>query len=152
MRLRKYAATLGAGATLAIGAAPAFADPGTEVDQAVTAARGGTACGAFRHSDVAAQAADIINRSTRNYLAHDTAVVPADDPHPVAILRDLGVETEKAKLLQGAGPSAADAIKGAILQGFKEIPDCSYTDIGSSLLVEEKSGYVVVAAVILGGP
>lgn len=131
-------------------ASPAGADPGADVEQAVSAARGGASCPGFRHNDVATQAADIINRSTKAYLAHDTAIVPADNPQPTAILKDLGVETQKAKLLQGAGHSAADAIKASILQGFKEIPDCSYTDIGASMLIEEQTGYVVIAAVLLG--
>lgn len=133
---------------LAAPAAVAAAAP--EVDQAVAVARSASSCGPLRHNDTVAQAADIVNRSTQAYLSHHSFDIPADDTHPTAILKDLGIQTDKAISLQGAGHTAADAVKGALLEGYKTIPDCTYTDIGTSLLVEEQTGYVLVVAILVG--
>lgn len=128
----------------------AVAGAATEIDQAVTVARGASSCGPLRHNAAVEKAADIVNRSTRAYLSHSSFDVPADDPQPTAILRDLGIQTGNMISLQGTGRTTADAIKAALLQGYKAIPDCSYTDIGSSLLLEEQSGYVLVVAILVG--
>lgn len=131
-------------------APPAATDPISEVVQAVAVARGVSTCEPLRHDAVLDKAAEIVNRSTHSYLNYSTADVPADDPNPSAILADLGVRTDRAFSLQGAGRTGADAIKGVLLQGYKAIPDCSYTEIGTSLISEERSGYVLVVAILVG--
>ncbi|MFA5710102.1 hypothetical protein [Mycolicibacterium sp.] len=140
------------GPIVAVGmAAPtAGADPGSEVEQAVATARGASSCGALQHNATVEQAADIVNRSTASYLDHSSGNVPADDPKPTALLRDLGIETDNAITLLGAGRNAPDAIKALLLQGYKEIPDCSYADIGTSMRVEEETGFVLVTAILVG--
>jgi hypothetical protein len=127
----------------AAGAAP-------EVEQAVTSARGAAACGPLQYNPTVERAADIVNSSTLTYLNHNSENVPADDPHPTAIVKDLGINTDKVVSLQGAGHVEADAVKGLLLQGYKAIPDCSYTDFGVSLLHEEQSNLTLVAVVLVG--
>lgn len=135
-------------AAVVVSPTPAGASP--EVDEAVAVARGASSCGLLRHNATVEQAADIVNRSTYAYLSKDSFDVPADAPHPTAVLRDLGIPTDKAISLQGAGRTTADAIKGALLQGYKAIPDCAYTEIGTSILFEEQSGYALVVAILVG--
>lgn len=127
---------------------PVAADPAPEVEQAVNAARGH--CGPLRDDPRVAQAAEIVNRSTFKYLNHTAENVPADDPHPTAILKDLGVQGSKAYSLLGAGHSEDVALKSALLEGYKVLSDCGYTDVGTSVLREDESGYVLVAAVLVG--
>ncbi|MGY4709653.1 hypothetical protein ACXDF8_08880 [Mycolicibacterium sp. CBM1] len=134
----------------ALAAPAAVAGAATEFDQAVAVARSASSCGPLRHNDTVAHAADVVNRSTQAYLSHSSFDIPADDTHPRAILKDLGIQTDKAIALQGAGHTAADAIKGALLEGYRAIPDCAYTAIGTSLLVEEQTGYVLVVAILVG--
>ena len=70
----------------------AAAEPASDVEQAVDSARGSAQCGPLRYDPRAEHAADIINRSTYVYLNHTAQNVPADDPHPTAIVKDLGIE------------------------------------------------------------
>lgn len=128
----------------------AWAAPAIGIEQAVVEARGNPGCGTLHHNDTVEQAADIVNRSTYDYLSHRTGDVPADERNPTAILKDLGITTTQAISLQGAAKSEADAIKGALLQGYKAIPDCTYSEIGTSRLYEEQSGYVLVVIILVG--
>lgn len=131
-------------------AGPAAAEPAPEVQQAVAAARGAASCGSLRYNPTVEQAADIVNRSTYAYLDHTAENVPADDPHPTAIIKDLGINAGHVYSLQGAARNETDAIKGLLLEGRKVIPDCSYTDFGVSLLHEEQSGYILAVVVLVG--
>jgi hypothetical protein len=130
--------------------APAAADPAPDFAQAVTSVRGAAQCGPLRYDPRVEHAAEIINRSTYDYLNHTAQNVPADDPHPTAIVKDLGIEGSKASSLQGASQNQGDAIKGALLEGYNVIPDCAYTDFGVSLLHETNTGYYLVVAVLVG--
>lgn len=135
---------------IAVLVAPAaVAGAAADVDQALAVARGASSCGPLHSNATVEQAADIVNRSTRAYLSHGSFDIPADNPDPTAILKDVGISPTKAIALQGAGHTAADAIKGVLLQGYKAIPDCSYTELGSSLLVEDQTGYVLVVAMLV---
>ncbi|MGJ6122371.1 hypothetical protein QN239_07325 [Mycolicibacterium sp. Y3] len=130
--------------------ARAATDPAPELVQAVLAERDGAACGPLNHNPTVEHAADIVNRSTFTYLDHSAQNVPADGPHPTAILKDLGIDTGKAISLQGAAHDEADAIKVLLLEGRDVIPDCSYTDFGVSHQYEPGSGYHLVVAVLVG--
>src|SRR5690625_191858 len=132
-----------AGAVGTLSAAPAGADAAPEVAQAVAQARNGSECGPLNYSPELERAAELINHSTSAYLDHSGANVPADDPHPMPIVKELGIQAANVHSLQGAGRVEADAIKGLLLQGHKTIPDCSYTEFGTSRLYEPQSGYVL---------
>lgn len=127
----------------------AHADPEADLREAVASARSGTSCGSLRDNPVVEQVAQIINRSTDDYLNQAATRVPILDP--LEGLKDLGYAGTKAHLLSGAGKTDAIAIHGALLQGFSAIPDCSYTDFGLSMRRNDKTGYNL-ASVVLAGP
>ena len=131
-------------------AVPAAAEPAPEVQQALLAARGSASCGPLRYNPTVERAADIVNRSTYAYLNHSAENVPADDPHPTAIVKDLGITAGKVSSLQSAARNETDAIRGVLLEGRNVIPDCSYTDFGISLLHEEQSDYILAVVVLVG--
>lgn len=136
----------GVGAMVAPSAA---ADAAPAVLQAVVDARG-TSCGPLDYNPTVERAADIVNRSTYAYLDHSAENVPADDPHPTAIVKDLGVSAAKVSSFQGAAHNQADAIKGVLLEGRNAIPDCSYTDVGVSLLHEPRSDFTLAVVILVG--
>ncbi len=133
-------------------AAPAMADPAPEFQQVIAAARAGASCGPLTHNPTVDKAADIVNRSTYTYLNHTAENVPADNTHPVAIVKDLGINTDKVSSLEGAahGHNASNVIKGILLQGRKDIPDCTYTDYGVSLLYESDTDFTIGVVVLVG--
>ncbi|MGN7780678.1 hypothetical protein ACTJJE_14290 [Mycolicibacterium sp. 22603] len=132
-------------------AAPVAADPGSAFTTAVIAARSASSCEPLRYDPTLERAAGIVNRSTESYFDMTSAVIPADTaPQPLPILKDLGSPAGRATLLQGASATAGMEIKGAIVQGFTTIPDCSYTDFGTSTIYSESTGYTVVVAVLAG--
>lgn len=69
-----------------------------------------------------------------------------DDPLP--LLKDRGFGGKKARLVQGAGRTSTDAIKGLLLEGYLDIPDCSYTEYGVSLIRNRTTNYVLAAMVL----
>ncbi|WP_232066525.1 hypothetical protein [Mycobacterium parmense] len=127
----------------------AVADPEANVRDAVASARSGTSCGSLRSNAVVEQVAQIINRSTDDYLNHAATRVPVLDP--LEGLKTLGYSGTKAYLLSGAAQNDADAIQGAVLEGYAALPDCSYTDFGLSLRRNDTTGYHLVS-VVLAGP
>lgn len=134
-----------------IGALPvaqAVADPAPTAARAVAAARG-TACGPLHYNPVVERAAEIVNRSTMVYLNHTGENIPADGPHPTAILNDLGIEVREDQSLHGAGRTDVDALKGLLIQGYQAIPNCSYTDFGASHLYDELTGYHLVVVILV---
>jgi hypothetical protein len=128
----------------------AAANPAPHVAQAVTSARAGTQCGPLRYDPVVEHAAEIVNRSTYDYLNHTAKNVPIEEAHPTAIMKDLGIDAGKVLSLKGASEKEADAIKGLLLQGYAAWPDCSYTDFGVSLLHVEQTNYFLVVVVLVG--
>lgn len=124
----------------------AVADPAPEFKEAVAAARGGQC--ALRYDPIVEHVAEIVNRSSDDYISQKARHVPADDPLP--ILKDLGGKAGKTYLLQGAAPNDGAAIKGALLEGHTAIPDCSYTDFGVSLLRNADTGESLAVAVLAG--
>lgn len=127
----------------------AAADPAAGLADAVNSVRG-SACGPLRYDPVVEQAAEIVNRSIYDYLNHTAENVPLDDPHPMALISDLGISATKAIALKGAGQQEADAIHGLLIQGYKDIPDCAYTAFGVSVLREPESGYTLTVAMLVG--
>ena len=127
----------------------ARADSEANVRDAVASARSGTPCGSLRSNPVVEQVAQIINRSTDDYLDHAATRVPIADP--LEGLKVLGYRGTKAYLLQGAAKTDADAIQGAILEGYAAIPDCSYTEFGVSMRRNETTGNNLTS-VVLAGP
>jgi hypothetical protein len=134
---------LSAGVSLA---PSALADLVANLKDAVAQARGGTSCGPLRSDSVVEQVAEKINRSTNDWLDHTATQVPIEDPLPG--LKILGYGGSKAKLLQGAARTDADAIKGMLLEGLDAIPDCSYKDFGASMLRNEASDHYLTAVVL----
>ncbi|WP_156772337.1 hypothetical protein [Mycobacterium sp. 1245805.9] len=137
-------------AASAVGVPSAAADFTGSLRDAVMQARQGSSCGALRPEALADQTAAIAARSTDTYLDHNARVIPVSDPLP--ILKDLGLNAGKAKLLQGAGQTEADAIKAILVTGYKELPDCSYTAYGTSTLPNTNLGSWFLSAVVLVGP
>lgn len=128
----------------------AVAQPAPELAQVVAAVRSSSSCPPLNHNPTVEHAAEIVNQSTYAYLNHTAENVPADDPHPTAILKDLGIDSSRALSLQGAAHDEAGAIKGVLLQGRNAIPDCSYTDFGVSLLHEGQTNYFLAVVVLAG--
>ncbi len=131
-------------------APPATAGPAPAVRQAVVDVRGAASCAPLNYNPTVEHAADIVNRSTYTFLDHTAQNVPADDPHPMAIVKDLGIKAKNASSFQGAAHNQSDAIKGVILEGRNAIPDCSYTDFGVSLLHEPESDFTLAVVVLVG--
>lgn len=135
---------------VSIAAAPwAAADLTDNLRNAVFQARGGSACPPLRSDPLADQTAALAAHSTATYLDHNARAVPMSDPLPT--LKDLGLDVGKAKLLQGAGQTEADAIKAILVTGYKDLPDCSYTAYGISTLPNENSDGWFLTAVVLAG-
>jgi hypothetical protein len=126
----------------------ALADSVAIFRTAVASARNGTSCGPLRYDSLVEQAAEIINRSTDDYVSQRATQVPITDPLPG--LKDLGYTGKKAKLLLGAAKNEADAIKGALIQGYAAIPDCSYKDFGVSIRRNEPTGYFLTSSILAG--
>jgi hypothetical protein len=130
-------------------APPARADSLDTAKNAVVSLRDGTSCAPLRDNPLVEQAADVVNRSTDDYLDHTATRIPIEDPLPG--LKDLGYGGSKAIALFGSHSNPADALKGALLEGYAAIPDCSYTDFGLSMLRNKSTGYMLVTIVLAGG-
>ena len=128
----------------------AVAQPAPELAQVITAVRSSSPCPALKYNPTVEHAAEIVNQSTYAYLNHTAENVPADEPHPTAILKDLGITSGRALSPQGAAHDEAGAIKGVLLQGRNAIPDCSYTDFGVSVLHEEQTNFILAVVVLVG--
>ncbi|MGH3643810.1 MAG: hypothetical protein ACRDUX_32845 [Mycobacterium sp.] len=126
----------------------ALADSVANLQDAMATARGGTSCQPLSYNPVVEKAAGIINQSTDDYINHISTYQPITDPMPG--LKDLGYGGNKAVLLQGALSNEADAIKGALLQGYAAIPDCSYTDLGIDVRRNEATDNILVVYVLAG--
>jgi hypothetical protein len=160
-RVTEIVISLAGAAMLAIGAgvpcAPsATAQPEADIAaqlesafaSALDSARGATQCSAFQSDPAVNQVAGIVNRSTSDYVVHQARHVPVTDPVP--ILRDVGSNAAKAIMLQGQAFSPGDAIKGAVLQGYAVISDCSYDRFGVSIIVDSQTGRTYAAALLTG--
>lgn len=128
----------------------AGAQPEDALRAAMNASRAGSSCGALRSDSTVQHVAEVVNKSVTDWLDHTASHVPIDDPLPG--LKELGYRGSKGVTFHGASTkSEADAIKGVLLEGYTLIPDCSYTDVGVSMLRNERTGENL-AAVVLAGP
>lgn len=130
-------------------APPAQADPTATLRDAIVSARGESSCGPLQDNAVVQQAAEVVNQSTDDYLDQTATQIPIEDA--LAGLKALGYGGTKAYLLRGAGRTDSVAIKGALLQGYSAISDCSYTDFGVSIRRNAMTRYNL-ASVVLAGP
>jgi hypothetical protein len=138
---------LGVGVTLA---SPAGADGVDIVTNAVMAARAGSSCGSLRPDPTVQRVAEVINKSFKEWADHAANHAPIEDPMPG--LKELGYRGSKGVYFGGASTrSQAEAIRAALLEGYAIIPDCSYSDIGATMVLDEVSGQNLVA-VVLAGP
>lgn len=126
----------------------ALADSVADLRDGLASARAGTSCGPLRSDPVVEQVAEKINQSTEDYLNHTATRVPIEDPLPG--LKILGYGGSKAKALQGAGRTEANAIKGLLLEGYDKIPDCSYTNYGANMRRNERTDWYLAAVVLAG--
>ena len=136
---------MGAGLLLA---SPVSADPAPNLTAAVAAVRAGANCGPLQYDPMVEHAAEIVNRSTDDYINQTARNVPVSDPLPV--VKDVGATGGKARSLQGAGNNDGDAIKGLLLEGYAAIPDCSYTSFGASMLWNAGAGKSIAVVVLVG--
>lgn len=133
-----------------VGLAPAAHADGTDdLRDAVASARGAASCGSLSYNPLLEQAAVIFNQATDDWITHTGKRMPVTDAGPA--LQDLGYTGTKSVLLAGAGRNQADAIKGAVLQGYAAIPDCAYREFGVSVRRVDAAGYDL-AAIVLASP
>lgn len=135
----------------------AVADSADSLRAALTHVREGTSCKPLRSDPIVERGAAIVTRSSHRWIDFTGRAKPYDIPLPViAILRDLGYKGTKAKQIQGGAPTDAEAIKATLLEGFSTIQgdaailNCTYTDYGVSVEPDERTGNVLVAAVLAG--
>jgi hypothetical protein len=102
----------------------------------------------MREDSAVTETAKQVNEGIDKYTNHDARFVPETDPMP--LLKDLGYGGSKATMLFGAGKTDALAIKGLLVQGYRALPDCSYTDFGVNALYNESKGMVFVSVVLAG--
>jgi hypothetical protein len=128
-------------------APPAQADTVDKLKAAVDAARAAS-CGPLQVDPIVEQAADEINESNDIWLDHGSRAVPV--PEAMPLLKDLGYGGSKSTILYGAGKNEADSIKALLLQGYRDIPDCSYSDMGVSVLQGNSAGWILSTVVLAG--
>lgn len=126
---------------------PATADPTDDLTAAVNASRA-VSCEPLRANPIVQQAADEVNDSNDKWLNHESRAIPVPDAMP--LLTDLGYGGTTSAILLGAGSTSADSIKALLLQGYLNIPDCSYVDYGLSS-VHNASKDMILTAVVLAG-
>ena len=133
-----------------VGPAPtALADSAADLSAAVVAYRTESSCPPLRRDPIADKVAEVINKSTSNWLDHTATQPPIEDPTPG--LKELGYRGGKSRLLAGSSrKSQADAIKGVLLEGYDVIKDCSYTDVGFNTMLDEATGNMLSATVLAG--
>lgn len=123
----------------------ARADADSLYRASVAAARG-RSCQPLNYHPLLQHAAEVATQSTASYLDGTARAVPIADPKPV--LHDLGYGASKSFLLSGAGDSEAKALEGALIEGYKIIPDCSLVDFGMNFGVDQKSGWHLFSLVL----
>ncbi|MGV0714516.1 hypothetical protein ABQE93_03815 [Mycolicibacterium sp. XJ662] len=128
-------------------ASPAQADTVDRLKAAVDGARAAS-CEPLQVDPIVEQAAIEINKSNDVWLDHGARAVPVPDAMP--LLKDLGYPGNKSTILYGAGKTEANSIKALLLQGYRAIPDCSYRDVGVSVMQGNSAGWIM-STVVLGG-
>jgi hypothetical protein len=129
-------------------AAPAAAGSSDALTGALMSSRSQTSCDPLQRDPLLQQTSDIVLRTTQQWLDFNARDVPVQDPMPM--LKDLGYGGGKVTMVQGAGTTEADAIHGALLNGFKDIPNCSNSTFGSSMGRNERSGFYLTVILLSG--
>jgi hypothetical protein len=143
--LESFMATI-AVVVVGVATAPlAMADSKDLLRAAIVAARPAS-CGPLRSDPIIDQAAEGVNKTTDRWINNASRAVPETNALPV--LKDLGYNGSKSFILSGASADAGNAIKATILQGWKVLPDCSYTDFGVSTLYNAKKGMILTTVVL----
>lgn len=150
MRLTLFSAVSTGVAFSLITAPPTMAKYSDALAEGVAQVRQAAPCAPLAPDPIVERAAEVAAGSTSRYLNHNARTVPVVDPLP--ILKDFGLDVGKARLLQGAAASEADAVKALLISGFQDIPDCSYTLIGVSALSNDNPDGFYLTAVVLAGP
>lgn len=132
-------------AAAAVMAPPLMADPESTLAQALHTARSASQCPPLQSDPFVQRVAEMALQNTSDYISHRTAAVPFTDPMPA--LKVIGYTGSKAVLLSGYGASDADAVHGLILQGYALIPDCSYTQYGTSA-IRDAGGFNLTSVVL----
>lgn len=131
-----------------VSVAPSAAADTTDSLRAAVSAAGSPSCSPRRSQPVIDEAAKEINETTDRWINFASRAVPETDALPV--LKDLGFPATKAKILSGSAKNPADSIKATLLQGFADLPDCSYTDFGVSSMYNAKKDVELVTVVLAG--
>lgn len=174
-----FSVTVLTGSAIAI-AAPSRADATTQLQSEIDSARSDSGCPPLHVDPILTSVSQRIARETDDYVKHKANFLPTTNeidlvPHGLGgllrVMREMGSNTNKAKLLAGygdektggPGDNLAKAIKGAVLQGlgFEALPDCGYTRYGVSAIddVDTSQGWpstpprtFAVTVVVLAGP
>lgn len=129
--------------------APVASADATESFRAAVAAARPPECGPARSDPLIDQVAEEVNDSTDRWLNFESRAVPEGDAMP--LLQDLGyVGASKARILSGSATDATSSIKGALLQGFAVLPDCSLNAYGVATKYNARKDVVLVTAVLVG--
>jgi hypothetical protein len=146
----KVTALVATALSLAVVAPPsASADPTDGLSAGVAAYRSGSSCAPLHRDPIIDRVAEVMNKSTSDWLDHSADQSPILDPMPG--LRELGYRGSKARMLAGTSrKTEADSIKGVLLEGYEAILDCSFTDVGFSTLRNENTGNVLTVTVLAG--
>lgn len=131
---------------ISVSMAPSAVADATDSLRAAVAAARPASCGPLRSDPVIDQAAKAINETTDRWINNVARAVPETDA--LRVLKDLGYGGSKASILSGAASSAGKAIQATIIQGFKVLPDCSYTDFGVSTLYNAKKDMILTTVVL----
>jgi len=126
--------------------APQAVASSTERLRAAIASARSASCSPLRPDPVLDRAAEDVNRETDKWIDFKGRIAPADDPMPV--LKDLGYTGNKAHLLQGANTTETASIKGVLIEGYLDIPDCSFTAYGVSVMQNHTTNYILAATIV----
>lgn len=161
-RLVQVTSVAAAPMLIAIAAAPLSAADGTaSLQHAVATARGG--CPALQPNQELKDLAQRANLSTDSYVLFHARSQPIGSPKGdiLPTLHQMGFNAGKAKMLTGYGDPdiagtgygdvEAEAIYGAILEGYSALPDCSYTRYGVDLLPNKAKGYALATVILTDG-
>lgn len=126
----------------------AAADPANELAAAVATERAAAHCPPLQSDPLVTRVAQLASENTREYAVFRTAAVPFTDPLPA--LATVGHPASKAILLSGYGSSAADALRGVVLNYRAAQPDCTFTQSGTDVQQDDTGAYI--ASVVLATP
>lgn len=155
--LLRVALIITTAAVLAIALAPtSAADTTANLKSAVDSTRAASGCPPLESDPVLNDVALRNTSETDTYLLHVSRDEPFESEERIpkrttllaTILRDVGYNASKSKLLVGYGHVEADAISGALLQGWDSIPDCAYTKYGVSAIDNADPQQTVTAVVL----